>query len=339
MAFNLGSIRADLGLDESNYVRGMLNAEAASEIFGQKVVQFINNPLLGSIGLFKQFGAAAVQSIKETAFANQELVRTSDRLGISIRTVSGLQAAYEDMGLEAAEFEKQLTALSMKVDEASHGNQGAIEIFQRLGVTVTDSAGNLRPMDDILRDVSDGLRALGNEQQQIAVGNQLFSESFVKVKTIIGDGAGTIEQFIQVADDMGYVLGEEMATQSDRAASALGELDQSIEGVERRLAGSFLVGFAGQLSDTEIQARNVARVINQELGPAAEKLGEKVAIVAKRLDVLLGAYKLLAQLPGSKIPELVFDFAGRLLDGRDAANESNRLEKQQDAARAARAVQ
>ncbi len=96
-AFNLGSIRAVLGLDEKDYTTGLLNAQAANEIFGHSVTNFINNPLLGTIGLFKNAALSTASLVAETAKLNQEYVLTSQRVGVTaaLELLNKVQAAAE----------------------------------------------------------------------------------------------------------------------------------------------------------------------------------------------------------------------------------------------------
>ncbi len=290
-AFGLGSIRGFLGLDSSDYTKGILDAQVANEVFGHSVTNFVNNPLLGTINLLKGAAVATAQTIKETAALNQEYFRTSQRLGVSTETVSGLQMAYRDMGLQAQEIEKQLAKLAQRVDEAAQGNQTAAAMFDRLGVTVTDATGNLRPLDDILRDVSDGLAGLEDQQQKASLGNQLFGESFVKVSTIIGEGGKAIEETIERTRRFGQVVSDDAARGADKLSSALRDLGFVLEGAKRRLATAFGSGLADELSGTE-EALDRLNAKAQSLEGTAEKAGNAFG---RWLTGMLEGYEILKQ--------------------------------------------
>ncbi|GEM_PF-2618923 len=274
-AFSLGSIRAFLGLDSSEYTKGLLDAQVANEVFGHTVTNFINNPLLGAVSLLKGVAASTVATVRETAFLNQEYLRTSERLGVSTRTISGLQMAYRDVGVQTQEFEKQLAKLAIKADEASQGNQTSAKLFDRLGVSVTDAAGNLRPLDDILRDVSDGMTRLGSQQEKVAIGNLLFGESFVKVLNVIGDGSRTIEGLIEKASRYGQVVEDDAARASNELASALGDLNFAVDGARKRLATRFISSFLDEFAGSQAAVDGLADSI-AKLDPAAERAGNAI---------------------------------------------------------------
>lgn len=271
-AFNLGSIRAFLGLDSSDYTKGILDAQVANEVFGQGVVNFVNNPLLGTIQLFKGLASSTIAAVRETAFLNQEYLRTSERLGVSTRTISGLQMAYRDVGLQSAEFEKQLTKLAIKVDEAAQGNETSANLFRRLGVSVTDASGNMRSLDDILRQVSDGMTRLGSQQEKASIGNLLFGESFVKVLSILGEGRRSIEDTIEKASRYGQVVEDDAARASNELASALGDLGFAVDGAKKRLATGFIKSFVGEFAGSQAAVDGLADSL-KKIEPAATAAG------------------------------------------------------------------
>lgn len=271
-AFGLGSIRGFLGLDSSDYTKGILDAQVANEVFGHSVTNFVNNPLLGAINLLKGLAAGTAAAVRETAFLNQEYLRTSERLGVSTRTISGLNMAYRDMGVQVQEFEKQLSKLAIKADEASQGNETSLKLFERLGVSVKDAAGNMRPLDDILRDVSDGLAGLGSQQEKVAIGNLLFGESFVKVLSILGEGGKAIEETIERASRYGQVVEDEAARASNELASALGDLGFAVDGARKRLATRFIESFIDEFAAGPAAVDALAESLGK-LEPAATRAG------------------------------------------------------------------
>lgn len=290
-AFGLGSIRGFLGLDSSDYTKGILDAQVANEVFGHSVTNFVNNPLLGMVQLLKGAAVASAQAVKETAELNQEYFRTAQRLGVSTETVSGLNMAYRDMGLQAQEIERHLTKLAQRVDEAAQGNQTAAAMFERLGVTVTDATGSLRPLDDILRDVSNGLEAMESQQQKASLGNQLFGESFVKVSTILGEGGEAIEETIERARRFGQVVSDDAARSADKLAGAMGDLGFAVEGAKRRLSTAFGAAFVEELGGVEAAIDRVnAKAASMET--TAEKSG---SAFGRWVDQMLEGYEILKQ--------------------------------------------
>lgn len=268
----LGSIRATLGLDESNFTRGMLNAQNASAIFGSTITNFVNNPLLGTIGILKSVASGTVDAIRQTSLLNQEYLRTSERIGISTRTLSGLGMAYRDVGLSSQEMEKQFVILSKLVDDASQGNVTAQKSFDRLGVSITDAAGNVRSLDAILRDVSDGLAAMENAQARVSIASDLFGRGAEKVLDVLGRGGKVIEETIEKASRYGQVVEQDAARASNELASALGDLGFAADGASKRLSTRFITAFIDEFAGGPAAVDALAESIGK-LEPAASRTG------------------------------------------------------------------
>ncbi|MCC6908238.1 MAG: phage tail tape measure protein [Phycisphaerales bacterium] len=290
--FDLGSIRATMGLDNSNFVAGMLDSRTAAGIFGQDIVNLVNNPLLGTISIFKRVAVGAAEVVKETAFANQEFARMADRTGASIRTLTGLRVAYEDFGLTVQDIEKTFSELAKRIEE-TRTSEDAKKRFADLGVQVKDTQGNLRGIDEILRDVSDGLANMEDKTRAMAIAQQLFGDKGVQLLSILGKGSEAIDDFRKKAENMGYVLTESAAKQSDRFAGALGDLKFSIDGVKEAMATAFIEGFAGNLTDAQLTSDGLARAIKDTLVPAVKELGEAMSTLLKILQPVLQILTLL----------------------------------------------
>lgn len=287
MSFMIGSIRATLGLDESNFVRGLLSAQTAAGVFGQTVVNFVNNPLLGTLSIMRNVVLETGRLIVDTTRLNEEYFRTAQRLGVSTRTVSGLQMAYRGVGLQASEIEKQFAKLSTQVDAAAHGNETAADMFERLGVSVRNANGDIRPLDRIIRDVSDGLSQLKNEQERITLGTALFGESYVKVSKIIGDGAVVLEALIERAERYGQVLRDDVAQGAAQASEAMRGMNEAWEGTKRTFATSFTNALVEEMGGVQRASDAMADAGVKSADVFGEAMGRMVANVLPGLTAML----------------------------------------------------
>lgn len=272
--FNLGSIRGLLGLDESNYVRGMINADAANEIFGAGVVNFVNNPLLGTIRLLKGAAVGAAELVSETASLNQELFRMSQRTGASARTLSGLKAEFEDLKIPAEALEKVFVVLNRRMIESASNEQVA-ELFRKLGLNARDANGQLKDTDTFLRQASDALAQLATPTERMTALQQLFGEESFKAYTILANGSKTIEDTIRFYDSLGRVIDDEVAAASNDLAAALGNTEHAWQGIKAVLAGEYLRGVAGDVGSITEASQSLVAVVRDDLGPIARTLGEK----------------------------------------------------------------
>ena len=102
-----------------------------------------------------------------------------------------------DVSVEAiAKSNKKLTRNAY---EAANGSKSQAEAFDALGVSVTDSDGNLRDSEDIFQDVIGALGKMTNETERDALAQKIMGKSASELNPLIEDGG---ETYKMVADTM-----------------------------------------------------------------------------------------------------------------------------------------
>lgn len=96
-------------------------------------------------------------------------------LGVSLEQSAAMAGKLGDNGIQAS---MAGTAMRAIMSRMASGPKATIEAFERLGVKTSDANGNLRQMPDILKEIHDKTKKLGNAEQ-----SELF-------KDIAGEEAG-----------------------------------------------------------------------------------------------------------------------------------------------------
>jgi len=96
-------------------------------------------------------------------------------MGVSLEQSAAMAAKLGDNGIQAS---MAGTAMRAIMSRMASGPKATIEAFERLGVKTSDANGNLRQMPDILKEIHDKTKKLGNTEQA-----ELF-------KDIAGEEAG-----------------------------------------------------------------------------------------------------------------------------------------------------
>lgn len=120
--------------------------------------------------------------INETSQANDKLNFLSKNLGMTAKNVSKWQGAAEMAGGSADGMASSLTNLSKSLwDMVTTGDTALIPYFTALNVSVTDSAGNLRNLDDILLDVADSFSKMKRPQAYNIAKSMGFDEGTINM--------------------------------------------------------------------------------------------------------------------------------------------------------------
>lgn len=96
-------------------------------------------------------------------------------LGVSLEQSAAMAGKLGDAGIQAS---MAGTAMRAIMSRMASGPKKTIEAFERLGIKTSDANGNLREMPDILKEIHDKTKNLGNAEQ-----SELF-------KSIAGEEAG-----------------------------------------------------------------------------------------------------------------------------------------------------
>lgn len=280
MAFEVGSIMARLQLDSSGYTRGILNAQSMNSVFGNSVTQFINNPLLGTIGIFKSLAVSMKNWIVDTAGAAESVQRLSNQTGISTQTIQALRAEFELAGRPIQQADQALRALAIRLGQAREQGGPLADTFAKLGVSI-DAMQNT---DDVFNRSVEALGAFGTVAEGAAMSAQIFGEEAGPALLETVRGGGGLDEITAKMTDFGRVMAgddlERMATFNTR----LGEMNQIMQGLQQTVATSFIKGFVGDAGLDPDDLRDVATAIKDEVGPAIENLGKTIRQIIDDLE-------------------------------------------------------
>jgi hypothetical protein len=217
--------------------------------------------LVGLIG-----GAAMIRSFGQFVLGQVEMADamgdTAERIGIGVEALQELRYAAVGAGLGADQVDSALARMGRGAADAAKGQGAAKDAFKELGVTLTDSSGNLVALDQIVTQVSDGLARTGNESDRARLGFDLFGREGSKFTETLKGGSVALEQVREQARALGGVLTEEQVAAADKADKAINEFKFGLQGLRNEIAQRLiphLTKGVGWLLDWVKAAQDIAR--------------------------------------------------------------------------------
>lgn len=246
---------------------GNVNLRAASEQFkewgnnleaaGQKMqgVSMAAGALVGSLGAISY----------KAGVAADDLNTLSKVTGIGTEDLQKYSYAADLVDVSVDAIAKSNKKLTRNAYEAANGSKSQAEAFEALGVSVTDSDGNLRDSEAIFQDTISALGKMTNETERDALAQKLMGKSAAELNPLIEDGGETYKMVSDTLKkyDLDYVDQETL----DKA----NEFNDSIDTM--KLLGS--VAFA-----------QVGSQLASFLAPALEKVVDLVGRFANWLSKL-----------------------------------------------------
>lgn len=261
-------------------------------------------------------GAAAgalVSATTDTAALADEILTLSSVTSLSTDTLQEMNYASELLDVSTDTMTGAMTRMVRSLDEAATGTGAAAEAYAALGVSVTDSSGNLRDTEDIFWDVVDSLGEIENATERDAIAMNLLGRSSRELNPLIEAGSEGFAQLAEEAHETGYVM-------SGDTLDAFGELDDNLQRLNngttaaRNAIGQVLLPVLTDLSSDGVSLLNDFTNAILDTNGDVEQMGAVIEeMIPQVIDLIEEYLPLFIELAGT----LIESVAGALIDNLD----------------------
>lgn len=196
----------------------------------------------------------------------QEWSYVGDTVGTSIDTITGAQVK-----------------LTKSMANAKDGSDKYVAAFKELGISATDSNGNLRDSNTVMLEAFDALGKVKNETERNALGMQLFGKSFTNLNPLIKTGSDEIKNLTKQAKDSGAVMSNETVSGLDNFGDSLGQVKTSLTGI----AGSILSDLMPNIQAFITKVQENAPAIEKTVSNIAKSVGELISWLVNNSDIVI----------------------------------------------------
>lgn len=250
----LNDLAVRLRADVNNFNRGLDSARGRVDEFANKnrtLGDVLNNTkerllemnpaAFALAGALAAATAAVVKLTIEQIRAAEQLQKTAIRTNTTTEELSQLRFAVEQAGGSFDGLTLGLRTLNRTAAEAAQGNKQFADIYQRLGVNVTDTNGRLKSGAQLLEEVSDGLNRFASSGEKAALGTRILGEdAFARLLPLLESGSEGIRAAREEADQLGLTVSTSFATQSAVFLDEIGRLRAAGTGLAQVIAEQML---------------------------------------------------------------------------------------------------
>lgn len=282
------------------------------------------NGVLANLGVAVSVAGltAMVKSAIDTGDALDEM---SQRVGVSVETLSVWKPAAEQSGVSGESFEKGLRKLSTTMLEAATGSEDAARGFSAVGVEFKNQDGTLRATDQVLLDLAERFKAMPDGAEKTALAVQLFGKSGAELIPFLNQGRDGINELAAEMQALGVQMSSETAAQAGNFNDALDKLHLATKSIGNQIIASLLPALndmAGGMVESAKQGGTLRTIMDgvvlvlktlalgaATVGKAFVALGEAIgAGVAAAVEALKGntdgAKAIIADLKGNLVKRL-----------------------------------
>lgn len=213
----------------------------------------------------------------------------SARTQISTEQLSKWGYAAKLSGTDLESLVSSTDKLAKNLAAAADGDSKMGQLFQALGISVKDAAGNLRDVEDVLPEIADRFKTLDNQTTETALAMQLFGKSGAELLEFLNRGGDGIAALGAELESLGGVISGETAA---AAAQFKDELDRL------KVTGTALgTQIAAQLLPALLDTTKEFRQLVQDGNLAANVVGVIEGAMAAGISVI-NAYNIAVERTG-----------------------------------------
>ena len=190
--------------------------------------------------------------------SSKELLVMAERVGFTAEAYQEWDYIAKQAGTTMDTLQGGITDLAEKMDDAATGTGEAAEIFAQLGLSVTDTTGNLKNQEQMFEEVVLALQNVEDASKRQALATKLMSTTGEELLPLLNGQIGSVEELKKKAHELGAVL-------SDTALNDMAALENSLD-------------------ELEISGTNAATALMSKVAPALTKLAD---FATENTDVVL----------------------------------------------------
>jgi hypothetical protein len=202
-----------------------------------RIFELAKSPLTAVTLGVAALGVAMFKSAHAMSEYVDKITNMSAMTGLSTTTLQGLEAAAGASGLSIDKLKTGLSAFTLKLGQAVTIGGASADVFERLGVSTMDAAGNMREADVVFRETVDALAAMESPTERSATALELFGAKGAGIVAVLGEGSGALADWTAEAESYGVLLTGKTIGASEAMDVASTRLDLAFKGLTNTLGG------------------------------------------------------------------------------------------------------
>lgn len=209
---------------------------------------------------------------------------TATALGVTTSQLQKLQYAATVGGASVEKLEAGLRVLTRNSFAASDGTGEQAEAFQKLGVAIRYSNGEMRNTDELLIDIADSFSNLQDGTEKSALAMKVFGKEGASLLPFLNKGRGGIQALMDEAESLGIVLSQDMIDASGAFNDSLNRLIYVFNGVKNTLGAALLPIFQGYITSIFDAIRLNSELIKTKVDEWAKRIGAAMNVLWRVLQ-------------------------------------------------------
>jgi hypothetical protein len=260
------------------------------------ITSFARNAAAGlagalSVGAFVAAGKAALN------FAD-DIGKMAQKVGMSTEALSKLTYAAKLSDVSMQELQIGVQQLAKNMEAGSEG-------LAALGISATDSAGNLRSTAEVFADVAEAFANMEDGAGKTAIAMNIFGRSGAQLIPLLNSGRRGLSDMGDEAQRLGVVISGDAAKAAEKFNDNMTRLQEAASGLTQQITQDLLpslIGITEALLEI-VKAGSPARQFLSDTATFLEEWGPSLSNTRREIESITEALRYLGIL-GPKVTEI-----------------------------------
>jgi hypothetical protein len=218
---------------------------------------------------------ALVSLIKNAINTADEMYMMSQKVGISVESLSTLKYAADLSDVSLESLQTSLGKLSKNIFDFTQGAGEAKDAFRILDITTVDVTGKIKTADQVMLEVADRFEMMEDGSVKTALAMKLFGRSGAELIPMLNGGSKGIRELQDEAKALGLEISERTAKAAEEFNDNFTRLGYAMSGVGIQIAEELMPTLLAVSSAFVAAAANGGTVMTVSQG-----LGMSIKILA-----------------------------------------------------------
>lgn len=226
--------------DDSELDSGLNTANGKVDGFANKVDGTVGSSakqmaMIGG-GIAIAVGGGILAAANVAGHFAEEIHNLSATTGLSAEGLQRLRFVAKTVGIEFESLANTSTMLERKLMGIESDNGMAAKAMERLGISVQDSNGNLRSMNELFPEAITRLQGLQNSTERNAIASQIFGRNLGAIAPIL---SMTSKEFEELKAKAG-IMSDKDIEEARKFQETMNKLQMTLGGLTRKIGMEFM---------------------------------------------------------------------------------------------------
>jgi hypothetical protein len=233
-------------------------------------------------------GAGLFALTKVYADYNDEAAKTAQRAGIAMDAWQEMAYVASLSDVKNEELLGSYQKLNKAMFDAAKGGATQSEAFKNLGITLTNSKGELKATDEVMLEVADALSKMPEGAAKAAAANAIFGESGAKLLPMLNAGKDGIMNTRREAEALGLVMGKDAGAASEAFNDNITRLQSRFKGLGMIVGGALMPSFNQLVTGLSELIDKNRDLIKVKVSEYAEKFAKIIPKILSGVEKVVG---------------------------------------------------